>query len=333
MNTCSGTRASASDWGDTHLGTFDRGHYDFQRVGEYVVAKSDLDDFEIQARQEPWRSSCRVTVNTAVAFHVAGHKVGVYLTNPGAQTFIDDQPASASGAPIDFSDGGSVRMNVAASQEAVEINRRQIELVPGDLPLLAAALSRYARQLGAVGRASDALAASQETLATYRRLTLADPARARAPLAEALVDCARLLRQARLEAEAFPLTREAVALYQQLGPATHPSYAAEAAHEMAVALARRQLWAEAVPLDEQAIGIYRRLGLAGGERFGALLGEATTAFIVHLAALGPDGEDYQRQLQQRDPVLCLQLDVLGQALASSPEILAEARARFGGRPR
>jgi hypothetical protein len=112
-------KASGTSWGDTHLGTFDRGHYDFQQVGEYVLARSDLDDFEIQVRQEPWRSSCRVSVNTAVAFHVGDHRVGVYLTDPGAQTVIDDQPADASGSPIDFAGGGSLRMNAAARQDTL----------------------------------------------------------------------------------------------------------------------------------------------------------------------------------------------------------------------
>ncbi|MFL6117705.1 MAG: nidogen-like domain-containing protein [Catenulispora sp.] len=36
--------------GDPHLVTFDGGRYDFQAVGDYVIAKGDSDDFEVQAR-------------------------------------------------------------------------------------------------------------------------------------------------------------------------------------------------------------------------------------------------------------------------------------------
>ncbi|GAA2038612.1 hypothetical protein GCM10009839_45280 [Catenulispora yoronensis] len=76
--------------GDPHLVTFDGGRYDFQAVGDYVLAKSDSDDFEVQARY------VRVpTQNQSVAFNrgVAA-KVGTSVI-----AFNDNQQA-AFGGPV-----------------------------------------------------------------------------------------------------------------------------------------------------------------------------------------------------------------------------------------
>jgi hypothetical protein len=62
--------------GDPHFFTLDGRYYDFQAVGDYVVAKSTTDDLEIHARFERWGGSASVT--NAVAVRVAGSVVEVY---------------------------------------------------------------------------------------------------------------------------------------------------------------------------------------------------------------------------------------------------------------
>ncbi len=63
--------------GDPHFFTLDGRYYDFQGVGDYVVAKSVVDDLEIHARFERFGSSS-ASVTNAVAVRVAGNVVEVY---------------------------------------------------------------------------------------------------------------------------------------------------------------------------------------------------------------------------------------------------------------
>ena len=73
-------------FGDPHLVTFDAAHYDFQAVGEFIAAKSTTDDFELQTRMAPVPPLRRVSIATAVAMRVAGHRVAIYRTLTGADT-------------------------------------------------------------------------------------------------------------------------------------------------------------------------------------------------------------------------------------------------------
>src|SRR5262249_18412478 len=53
-------------WGDVHIITYDKLHYDFQAAGEFTLAKSRVpgDSFDIQMRLEPPGDSRAVTVIT-----------------------------------------------------------------------------------------------------------------------------------------------------------------------------------------------------------------------------------------------------------------------------
>jgi len=75
--------------GDPHLATFDQHYYDFQATGEYVLARSPAGSFEIQARQQPYGRSRLVTVNTALAFRVAGRRVTMAPGSPIPATRVD----------------------------------------------------------------------------------------------------------------------------------------------------------------------------------------------------------------------------------------------------
>ena len=94
--------------------------YDFQQVEEFIAAKSDRDDFQIQVRQRPWaRTSPTVAENSAVAMQVVGHRVGVYLTDPGHKILLDGTPMTppATGSPLPG--GGTVVDDTSAGQVTV----------------------------------------------------------------------------------------------------------------------------------------------------------------------------------------------------------------------
>ncbi|MGO1053280.1 VWD domain-containing protein [Crossiella sp. CA198] len=59
--------------GDPHLTTFDRREYDFQAVGEFVLAKSP--QWEVQVRQSPLAGSRTVSVNQQVALRAGADRV------------------------------------------------------------------------------------------------------------------------------------------------------------------------------------------------------------------------------------------------------------------
>jgi tartrate dehydratase alpha subunit/fumarate hydratase class I-like protein len=66
-----------SVWGDPHLVTFDGLSYDFQTVGEHVLVESDDGSVMVQTRHEPWGSSTRVSVTTAVAAQLTDYPVEI----------------------------------------------------------------------------------------------------------------------------------------------------------------------------------------------------------------------------------------------------------------
>ena len=98
---------AGASFGDPHLITFDGLKYDLQKPGEYILAKSTVDDFEVQARHELWGNSNKVSVNTALSTVINGIKVGVYLpsynsANDGVVTLPDDFLQGSSGGSGSF---------------------------------------------------------------------------------------------------------------------------------------------------------------------------------------------------------------------------------------
>ena len=67
--------------GDPHLRTIDGSRYDLQAAGEYVLLRAPDGSVEIQSRQEPRGES--VTINSAVAARVNGHRVAFYAASAG----------------------------------------------------------------------------------------------------------------------------------------------------------------------------------------------------------------------------------------------------------
>jgi hypothetical protein len=105
--------ASGDSWGDPHLVTFDRLAYDFQSVGEFVLARSLAQDLEIQIRTAPWRNSRHIAVSIAVALRVAGDRVGLYLGRTPA-LYVNGEPTELGLNPIELPGGGRVEAAGAA---------------------------------------------------------------------------------------------------------------------------------------------------------------------------------------------------------------------------
>ena len=91
--------------GDVHLLTPDGLAYDFQGAGEYQFLESSDGNIIIQARQEPFKNSTTVSINTAVAMNVAGDRVGVYL-NRSPALYINGVPTTIENQVIQLPSGG-----------------------------------------------------------------------------------------------------------------------------------------------------------------------------------------------------------------------------------
>jgi hypothetical protein len=92
--------------GDVHLQTFDNKWYDFQAVGEFILAKSLIDDFQVQVRQEITEltypgSFPNTSMNTAFATTMDGYNVVFNRNAPVGQEI------SINGTPITLEDGAT----------------------------------------------------------------------------------------------------------------------------------------------------------------------------------------------------------------------------------
>jgi len=110
----SGGSCSGETWGDPHLVTLDKLKYDFQVVGEFVLAKSLSDNgFEVQVRQEPLGRSTKLSINTAVAMNVDSDLVSVYANGSDGRLVINGSDIDITSLTVfDLPQGGAItRLN------------------------------------------------------------------------------------------------------------------------------------------------------------------------------------------------------------------------------
>ena len=92
--------------GDPHIRTFDGLGYSFQAAGEFTLFRTKDGSSEFQVRQEPWRSSETVSVNTAIAARLGDAIVGVYA---GQAT-----PLLVNGKAVTLAQGQSIAVGTGA---------------------------------------------------------------------------------------------------------------------------------------------------------------------------------------------------------------------------
>jgi hypothetical protein len=102
------TLPPGSTFGEPHLTTPDGFAYDFQAAGEFILLSSLADDFAVQVRQQPWKSSTVVSINTAVAMAVAGDRVGVYTGEDPALHVNGEPTALVDGTATPLPQGGRI---------------------------------------------------------------------------------------------------------------------------------------------------------------------------------------------------------------------------------
>ncbi|MGH3738474.1 MAG: VWD domain-containing protein, partial [Micromonosporaceae bacterium] len=106
----SGLVTGGSD-GDPHLTTFDQRRYDFQAVGEFVLAKSG--DLEVQARQAAVEGSRLVSVNSALGRRVGSDRLSFALGADGLRIQLNGEPTSFDAAKTSLPGGGTVTLHDA----------------------------------------------------------------------------------------------------------------------------------------------------------------------------------------------------------------------------
>jgi hypothetical protein len=99
-------------YGDPHLRSFDQATYSFQTVGEFIVAKSSKNHFEVQARQSPQNKN--FSLNTAIALNVAGDRLCYYMREKPDGHFspwrLNGQPLTLNGRTYFLPNGGTLSL-------------------------------------------------------------------------------------------------------------------------------------------------------------------------------------------------------------------------------
>lgn len=101
-------------YGDPHITSFDGKRFSFQTVGEFVLARSSDNRFEVQARQKPQNE--QISLNTAVAMNVHGDRVAIYASDypdaiTGTPVRVQGQPIFIGGGIYYLSRGGTIENN------------------------------------------------------------------------------------------------------------------------------------------------------------------------------------------------------------------------------
>jgi hypothetical protein len=86
----------------------DQLRYDFHAVGEFVLARSTVDSFEVQIRTAPVYPGDYWTVDSAVTANVAGDHVGVYATVGGPVIRINGKATNLPAGGMSLDHGGVV---------------------------------------------------------------------------------------------------------------------------------------------------------------------------------------------------------------------------------
>ena len=97
-------------WGDVHIITYNQLEYNFQQVGEFVLAESRIpgDSFAIQMRLQQWFSGASVSVITQVAIQLGTDSVTFDWTRPDTVWVDGTQSTISQADPTLILPGGTI---------------------------------------------------------------------------------------------------------------------------------------------------------------------------------------------------------------------------------
>jgi hypothetical protein len=106
---CSGVDGGCNgrSYGDPHIVTLNAYAYEFQAAGEFVLSRSTDGAFQAQMRSQPVPGQTNLTLNTAVALGLGGHRLVLYAQ---AKPDGDPHPLRLDGKPVDPADRSVSRL-------------------------------------------------------------------------------------------------------------------------------------------------------------------------------------------------------------------------------
>ena len=143
--------------------------------------------------------------------------------------------------------------------------------------------------LAQVGRAAEALTATEKAVAIYRQLAEAHPERYRPVLAASLNTIGVRFSELGRTVEAASVTEEAVAIYQELAESDPNRYRADLAtawSNLGVRLWKQGRTAEALPIAEQAVTALRQLNDTDPDQYRSYLARCLANLGIWQAELG-----------------------------------------------
>jgi len=139
------TRCGESN-GDVHIGTLGNYGYDFQGIGEFVLARSADGRFEVQTRQSALGDSKRVSINTAFAVRAGDHRMAMYIdvatstvrmTVDGGEVPMTAPVPFGAGRIVPLSEGVRIETGDGSFVDVIGMSNRGLNLLvePGEARL------------------------------------------------------------------------------------------------------------------------------------------------------------------------------------------------------
>jgi von Willebrand factor type D domain/PEP-CTERM motif len=114
--------ALATATGDPHFTTYDGVHYDYQGIGDFLLTRSKVDQFEVQVRTRSFYDDAAVTIMSQAAATLCNYKVTFDIDRASAGGFV-----WLDNSPISLSVGGS--RSIGNGCEVLEISPNDYRLI------------------------------------------------------------------------------------------------------------------------------------------------------------------------------------------------------------
>jgi hypothetical protein len=85
--------------GDPHFTTYAGIHYDYQGIGNFLLTRSTVDEFDVEVRTRPFYDGAAVTIMSEAAATLCNHRVNFDIDRAsagGGFVWLDGSPTSLS---------------------------------------------------------------------------------------------------------------------------------------------------------------------------------------------------------------------------------------------